>query len=181
MKNSFLIINIALLTFIAFLGVEIVYSRLELFLTDNSFYFKKKLPTGHNNKRLDMLKHRNYSKIVSANIFNVQTERKEKVFKKKPAYKDIAKLKKTLLKLKLLGTIAGDNAEDSYAVIQDQKSGMQSLYQTGQIVQGAEVIKILRQKAIIKYNGENQVLEMDGLPDSPDLPEIDILPGSKAL
>ena len=181
MKNFFLIINIVLFTFVAFFGVEIMYSSLELWLTDNSLYLKEKLPPEHNDNKPAMLKHRNYSKIVSANIFNVITERKGKLFQEKPELEDITQLKKTLLKLKLLGTILSDDAENSYVVIQDQKAINQSLYQVGQLVQGAEVIKILRQKVIIKYNGENQVLEMDGLPDLPDLSKIDILPGSKPL
>jgi len=181
MKNFFLIINIILLTYVAFFGVEIMYSSLELLFTDNSLHFKKKLPTEHNDRKSAMFKHRNYSKIVSANIFNVKTERKEKVSKEKSDLEDIAKLKKTPLKLKLSGTILSDDAKDSYVVIQDQKAKNQSLYQAGQLVQGAEIIKILRQKVIIRFNGENQVLEMDGLPDLPDLSEIDVLPGSKPI
>jgi len=67
--------------------------------------------------------------------------------------------------LKLLGTIAGGNPEEAFAVIEDQRKKKQFLYQIGQSVQGAEIIKILRQKVVLNYQGEDQVLEMVFTPD----------------
>jgi type II secretion system protein C len=166
MKNVFIIINIILLTFVAFFSAKIMYKGIEISLTGDSLQLKEKiLPVKSNNDK-KYLKKRNYNKIIKKNIFNVTTDKKAKALNdKKNEIKEIEKLKTTSLKLKLLGTIAAENQSEAYAVILDQKKSDQSLYKVGQRIQGAKILKILRQKIVLRFNGEDQVLEMDFLAD----------------
>ena len=165
MKNIFIIIDIVLLTLFAFLGVELMYTSIEMSLSDNSLHLKEKVTSVKNDKEPVVLKKRDYKKIIKKNILKVMADRNEIPKDKKKNAEDISKLKATSLKLKLLGTIAGGNPEEAFAVIEDQRKKKQFLYQIGQSVQGAEIIKILRQKVVLNYQGEDQVLEMVFTPD----------------
>ncbi len=167
MKNFFIIINLFLLTFVAFFLVKIVYKSIEVALISDSLHYKEKTLSIKNNHRQTFLVKNNYKKIIKRNIFKVITDRKDKALKNKDDdLREIAKLKVTTLKLKLLGTVAGGNPGETYAVIEDQRKKKQSLYQVGQRVQGAKIIKILRQQVVLEYNGEDQVLEMSFLSNS---------------
>ncbi len=167
MKNIFIIINLFLLTFVAFFLVKIVYKSLEVALISDSLHYKEKTLSIKNNHRQTFLVKNNYKKIIKRNILKVITDRKDKALKNKDDdLREIAKLKVTTLKLKLLGTVAGGNPGETYAVIEDQRKKKQSLYQVGQRVQGAKIIKILRQQVVLEYNGEDQVLEMSFLSNS---------------
>ena len=166
MKNIFISINIILLTLFAFFGVELMYNGIEMSLTDTPLNLRKKTSSDKNIHKQPVLIKNNYNTIIKKNIFQVISDRKEKVSdNQNDSFENIADLKATELKLKLLGTVAGGNLEDAFAVIEDKIKKKQSLYQIGQSVQGAEVTKILRQKVVLNYNGEDQVLEMDILPD----------------
>ncbi len=166
MKNIFIIINIVLLTLIAFVAVQIMYKCIELSMTGNSLNFKEKGTIDKNNRTQIISEKRNYDKIIKKNILKVVADREEAIKNKKESDEDFANLKATSLDLKLLGTVAGGNQEEAYAVIEDKRKKEQSLYQVGQSVQGAKVLKILRQKVVLNYNGEDQVLEMDFLSDA---------------
>lgn len=77
----------------------------------------------------------------------------------KPAI-DIEALKPTELKLKLWGTVTGEDGM-TRAVIEDQTKRRQAFYRTGEEVSGAQVKLILREKVILVVNGENQILEIE--------------------
>jgi general secretion pathway protein C len=167
MKNILIVINIVLLTLIAFIGVEIMYKNIEFSIAGNSINLKKK--TSNNKKEIKQIMSikRDYNKIIEKNILKVIADRKDVGLRNiEKEMEDVANLKATSLKLKLSGTIAGDNLEGVYAVIEDKRKNKQALYQVGQSVQGAKITKILRQKVVLNYNGEDQVLEMDFLSDS---------------
>ena len=100
----------------------------------------------------------NYSKIVQRNIFNSGTEEIAPPPKAKSV--DIEKLKQTDLKLKLWGTVTGQNGR-AYAVIEDTKTRRQNLYHTGDTIQNAVVKMILREKVVLNVNNSDEVLAME--------------------
>ncbi len=99
-----------------------------------------------------------YLAITKRNIFNVGTEtvapepKTEKV--------DIDKLKETDLKLKLWGTVTGQDKR-AYAVIEDTKAREQNLYRAGDSIQNAIVKLILREKVVLRVDDRDEVLAME--------------------
>jgi general secretion pathway protein C len=104
-----------------------------------------------------------YQAITSRNIFNVGTEmvapepETEKV--------DIDKLKETDLKLKLWGTVTGQDKR-TYAVIEDTKAREQNLYRAGDSIQKAIVKLILREKVVLRVADRDEILTMEDIRDS---------------
>ena len=99
-----------------------------------------------------------YKAIVARNIFNSSTGEtasapvEEKV--------DLDKLKQTELKLKLWGTVTGQD-ERAYAVIEDTKAREQNLYRAGDSIQNAIVKLILREKVVLRVNDRDEILAME--------------------
>jgi len=71
----------------------------------------------------------------------------------------IDQLKPTVLKLKLWGTVTGN--QDPSAVIEDLKTRQQVLYHTGDSVQGATIKMIFRDKVVINAGGKDEVLALE--------------------
>lgn len=79
-----------------------------------------------------------------------------------PAEPDQGRLKslaRTKLQLRLLGTVAGDAAV-ARAVIEDLTSKVQDLYRIGDVVQGARINRIERNRVILLREGRPEVLEL---------------------
>jgi general secretion pathway protein C len=97
-----------------------------------------------------------YKAITKRNIFNSGTEeiapRIQKV--------DIEKLQQTDLKLKLWGTVTGQNGR-AYAVIEDTKTRQQNLYHAGDTIQNAVVKLILREKVVLNVDDRDEILAME--------------------
>ena len=99
-----------------------------------------------------------YKRIVARNIFNSSTEAAAAPL---PAKKvDIEKLKETDLKLKLWGTVTGQNGQ-TYAVIEDTKVREQNLYRAGDSIQKAIVKLILREKVVLSVDDRDEILAME--------------------
>jgi general secretion pathway protein C len=73
---------------------------------------------------------------------------------------DIETLKPTALKLKLWGTITGQDGM-TRAVIEDQTKRKQAFYRAGEEVSSAQIKMILREKVILSVKGEDQILEIE--------------------
>jgi general secretion pathway protein C len=99
-----------------------------------------------------------YKAITSRNIFNsgnqplTETPKTEAV--------DIDKLKETDLKLKLWGTVTGQDKR-AYAVIEDTKAREQNLYRAGDSIQKAVVKLILREKVVLRVDNHDEILAME--------------------
>jgi general secretion pathway protein C len=99
-----------------------------------------------------------YNAIAGRNIFNVSSQtaapepNTEKV--------EIDKLKETALKLKLWGTVTGQNKR-AYAVIEDTKAREQNLYRAGDSIQKAVVKLILREKVVLRVGESDEILTME--------------------
>lgn len=96
--------------------------------------------------------------IARRNLFKVEVE-KQSSASRKPVEKRPEKLEPTHLKLSLWGTVTGGG--EKYAVIEDKKAREQSLYLVGDMIQGAKLKEILRQKVVLEFEGRDQVLEME--------------------
>jgi general secretion pathway protein C len=96
-----------------------------------------------------------YSIISGRNLFNTKpaAEIKDESI-------DIGALKKTDLRLKLWGTVTGDDA-GAYAVIEEAGTREQNLYRVGDTVQQATVKMILREKVVINVEGKDEILEIE--------------------
>ena len=97
-----------------------------------------------------------YQAITKRNIFNSNTAETAPVTKKL----DIEKLKQTELKLKLWGTVTGQNGR-AYAVIEDTKTREQNLYHAGDSIQNAVVKLILREKVVLNVDNRDEILAME--------------------
>ena len=99
-----------------------------------------------------------YKAITSRNIFNSGNQPVAET--PKAAAVDIDKLKETDLKLKLWGTVTGQDKR-AYAVIEDTKSREQNLYRTGDSIQKAVVKLILREKVVLRVDDRDEILAME--------------------
>lgn len=99
-----------------------------------------------------------YSPILERNIFNSSTEAAAAPLPTKQV--DIENLKETELKLKLWGTVTGQNGQ-TYAVIEDTKSREQNLYRAGDSIQKAIVKLILREKVVLSVDDRDEILAME--------------------
>jgi general secretion pathway protein C len=99
-----------------------------------------------------------YSVIADRNIFNVSTQ--AGVPEPKTEKVEIDKLKETNLKLKLWGTVTGQDKR-TYAVIEDASAREQNLYRTGDSVQNAVVKLILREKVVLRVGKSDEILTME--------------------
>ena len=97
-----------------------------------------------------------YKEITKRNIFNTGQE----AVAPTPEKIDVDKLKQTDLKLKLWGTVIGQN-ERAYAVIEDTKAREQSLYRAGDTIQKAVVKLILREKVVLSVDNRDEILAME--------------------
>jgi len=97
-----------------------------------------------------------YKAITERNIFNSSTEK----IAPKAQKVDIDKLKQTELKLKLWGTVTGQNGR-AYAVIEDTKTREQNLYHAGDTIQNAVVKLILREKVVLNVGDRDEILAME--------------------
>ena len=73
---------------------------------------------------------------------------------------DLAVLKPTELKLKLWGTITGEDGL-TRAVIEDQTKNEQAFFRAGEEVASAKIKMILREKVVLAVNGEDEILEIE--------------------
>ena len=96
-----------------------------------------------------------YQIIARRNLF--RTPKGEKLDQ---AAIDIEALKPTELKLKLWGTITGQDGM-TRAVIEDQSKRKQEFYRAGDDVSSAKVKMVLREKVILSVKGEDQILEIE--------------------
>jgi general secretion pathway protein C len=96
-----------------------------------------------------------YSAIIERNLFNSKKGTGQPV-----ESLDIETLDPTDLKLKLLGTVSGDNKK-AYAVIEDTAERRQNLYRIGDSIQNATLKMILREKVVLRVNGKDEILGIE--------------------
>ncbi len=157
MKYIFVLIHMGLIAAIAYVGVDLFYTGI---LPDNIEQPGRGVAVNPSQPgTVQKAGHRSdpgqYDAVVKRNLFKVEIEKKQTPV---AASKEPVKLEPTNLKLTLWGTVTGTS--DVWAVIEDKNARQQALYQVGDMVQGAQVKKILRHEVILNYQGKDQVLEM---------------------
>ncbi len=161
MKYVFTIINMFLIATIAYFCVDIIYKNVlpANFIPAGKYSLgTSSKNTGPRQAEVNPGKNQ-YDSIVKRNIFKADIEKKESSDNQEAENKAPEKLEVTTLKLVLWGTVTGEG--QVYAVIEDKKVRQQALYEVGDSVQGAKVIKILRHEVILNHGGKDQVLEME--------------------
>jgi hypothetical protein len=98
-----------------------------------------------------------YRIILQRNLFGQPPNTEKSAVAPVPVPKEA--LKPTTLEIVLMGTITGSEGKER-AIIMDKKSYKQELYEKGDAVQGALVKEISRGKAILSYNGRDEILDM---------------------
>jgi type II secretory pathway component PulC len=99
-----------------------------------------------------------YQIILTRNIFKTQSGDQPQT--------DVDDLAETRLQLVLLGTVTGEK-DDARAIIRDETTNLENLYQVGSEVQGAVIGRITRGKVVLQHNGREEVLTIKD-PESND-------------
>jgi general secretion pathway protein C len=101
-----------------------------------------------------------YEPIVDRNLFRTAAKTAPPAPKPEPEpSKSLDELKQTDLELLLYGTVTGD-PKISYAVIRDRKARQQDLFRVGDTIRDATIQRILRDKIVLRRNGEQEVLQL---------------------
>ena len=111
-----------------------------------------------------------YSAIAQRNLFDtsqVAASSPPQAASPSTAQVDLENLRKTELKLKLWGTVTGDE-KWTYAVIEDTRARRQNLYRTGDSVQNAAVKMILRERVVLTVDGTDEILQMEKMESRKD-------------
>lgn len=154
----FTIANMMLLTAGVFLCIKAFYT----FITPRPDYSVAVKPANHSISAPAVSYSKpppdNYKTIAARNIFNAGSEKIASPAKSV----DIENLKQTDLKLKLWGTVTGQDGR-AYAVIEDTKTREQNLYHAGDSIQDAVLKIILREKVVLNVDDRDEILAMEEL------------------
>jgi general secretion pathway protein C len=159
MKRLFPLINIVLITTISFLSVNTFYT---LFAAQLTTIDRPKPIMADNSLSSPAIKApplSQYRAIVERNIFKIRSDSAvaaEKIV--------VENIKPTERNLKLWGTVVGNDPAGAFAIIEESGKNSrrreQLLYKRGDIVQGAKIKKILREKVILSADGKNEILNI---------------------
>ncbi len=157
MKNLFTILNLCFIAAMAYFLVDTLYKN---FIPQNLILPDQKIYTIDKNSKTQGKKRPRIDKnliniIVKRNLFKVEIEPDTNIENKEEIPEA---LETTTLELILWGTVTGQ--ENVYAVIEDQKVRKQAIYQINDLIQGAKVKKILRNRVILTFQGDDQLLDI---------------------
>ena len=100
-----------------------------------------------------------YGPIAKRNVFNSAYTGETEGERNQKAAKSTEPLKKADLNVELIGTVAG-SPQNSFAIIEDNQSRNQELYQVDDMIQGdARVVAISRCKVVVLRGGAEQIIE----------------------
>jgi len=154
MKRYFIALNILLIAVAVYFSVKAFY---KVATADLNNAPSSEVTTRHVVSPEDVTFHpmSYYRAITERNLFNSKKgtgQHTERL--------DIETLEPTDLKLKLLGTVSGNNKK-AYAVIEDTAKKHQDLYRIGDSIQNATLKMILREKVILRVNGKDEILGIE--------------------
>ena len=159
-NRYFTAINLLLVAAGVYFGVSIFYAVVTSSWTGSSV----SLPAGRAEPVVEtapLSKLADYQVIVERNLFNSGKQALGLAEKTAEAALDVEKLKQTELKVKLLGTTAGQVETAAAAFIEDPKTREHRMYRTGDTLQDAVIKMILREKVVLTRNGKDEVLIHD--------------------
>ncbi len=173
MKKYFIILNILLIAAVIYFGVKASYQMLTTQIDEKNISSPKiQGVVTSENETIHPQSH--YTAITDRNLF--KTKEKEDPAPPPEPVKVEEPVKLTELKLKLWGTVSGNDRNKAYAVIEDTKERKQNLYREGDTipVDKAKVMvkEILRQRIILTVNDQDEALEMgENQGEEPKRPE----------
>jgi general secretion pathway protein C len=153
-KLYYTIFNLLALAAIIYIGIDAFYKVLRVKLRQ-VHPDKIVMHSASDKKRYVQTQLTDYQVIGDRNIFSK--------LEKEPIDGDTPKienLEPTSLKIKLLGTVAG-NSQNAAAVIEDTGKRTQGLYRVGDSVRDAIVKSILRGKVVLRVEDRNEILTME--------------------
>jgi general secretion pathway protein C len=161
MKRLFPLVNIVLITAISLLSVDTAYKLFAYKL--NSVVWHQPIISNNsympNTAQFQKPPLSKYNAIVERDIFqtNISSDAT-------PEEMTVENIKPTEKNLKLWGTVVGNDPSRAYAIIEEpgkkRRQRNQDLYRHDDIVQGAQIKKILREKVILSVNGNNEILHI---------------------
>ena len=163
MNRLFPIINILLITAISFLSVDTAYKIIAAQLNPIDWHkptiFRNGSSLSLNPPEFEKPPLSSYKAIVERDIFQTST------ISDNSAEKIIAEtIKPTEKDLKLWGTVVASDPARAYAIIEEpgtkRRQRSQHLYRHGDIVQGASIKTIMREKVILSVNGDSEILHI---------------------
>jgi general secretion pathway protein C len=161
MKRLFPLVNIVLITAISFLSVDTAYKLFAYKL--NSVVWHQPIISNNsympNTPQFQKPPLSKYNAIVERDIFHTNISSDAT-----PEEMAVENIKPTEKNLKLWGTVVGNDPSRAYAIIEEpgkkRRQRNQHLYRHDDIVQGAQIKKILREKVILSVNGNNEILHI---------------------
>ena len=162
-KHLAVIVSLLLIACGVFLGVDIFYKVAATRMTPapvESPLRRNDNPAGNALRRPSLSQ---YRMIAQRNLFRIDAGGEAT---DAPPPIDIDNLKETQLKLKLWGTVSGQEQE-AYAVIEDSQSRRQNLYRVGDAIQNATLKMILREKVVLRVEDRDEVLQMEKVQSGP--------------
>jgi general secretion pathway protein C len=155
-QRTIVALNLCMLTLGAYFGVGLVYRVLAVQI-EPDVLASAPHETHSTGKDLPGQPLSHYEPILARDLF--KTQKTPQMLPDKQAL-DLENLEQTQLKLKLWGTVSGDE-EATYAVIEDTQRREQDLYRTGDSIQNATIKMILRSKIVLNVDGKDEILNME--------------------
>ncbi len=162
MKHLYLILQMLLLTVAAYQVTGMTYQQI---FSPGSAGFEdlktRPVDPADSAAPASSVSQKDYAVITEKNLFQVLT-RDPDTGSNPPTEEPLGQpLEKTRLQLALWGTVISASGKTSFAVIENKKTGEQSLFQVGDTVEGGVIRKVSRNQVILSVNGKNQLLEVD--------------------
>jgi general secretion pathway protein C len=154
-----ILFNLAALSALSYIGVDMFYRTLSFQLTDTqaSEMAEVAIPEKVHRQRTPS---KDFDVIVDRNIFGSAKATAGDVKTPDIQKEDIEALEPTTLNIALLGTVTGPE-ENARAVIEDSGRKIQGLYRVGDAIQNATIQRIVRGKVVLRVGDKNEVLSMD--------------------
>jgi len=165
-KFYYTIFNLVALALIIYFGVDSFY-RIVTARMDQANKEEIMMYDVRDGRRYEQSRLTDYKVIGSRNVFS----KLEKLQVNDDSSK-IEELEPTSLKIKLLGTVAG-NQQNTAAIIEETSKRTQGIYRIGDSIQEATVKSILRGKVVLRVGDRDEILMMEE-PISDDNGEQDI-------
>jgi general secretion pathway protein C len=162
MKHLYFILQLLLITIAAYQITGLAYQQMFLPARtgQDMLQMQSGKPADPKSSQPDV-SGKDYTVITQKNLFHVLTHPPDTDSGKAVTETIETPLEKTNLALALWGTVTAESERDSWAVIENKKTGEQSLFQVGDPVEGGTIRKIARNQVVLQVNGEDQLLEVD--------------------
>ena len=162
MKHLYLIAQLLLITIAAYQVTGMTYRQI-FSPADPGFEALQTRSNDPSNAAgpISAVSEKDYAVITEKNLFHVLTRDPDAGSDRTAKAPVEQPLEKTRLQLALWGTVTAASDKHAFAVIENKKTGEQSLFQAGDTVEGGVIRKIARNQVILRVNGKDQLLEVD--------------------